>query len=605
LLSSLYKIGQLQKDGSEFADDPKVKLVIGIAFVKKNNRIIFDSVKISEYQEKSLYLYKRDTSGKPGLFLSGTVNQSDIKNIIDTQDKSSKDEIIQDFIKKKIMWFPKGKLINNEILAEFQDVQADLEQIFSVLEANKTKIGKEIISLVQESKPQKYLITLMPPNNGESVFVGTLDNYVAIFNKGALNKKTSNNQKLICSVCNQSKIIEAYIETPLPFYFTDKITFFPNLDDSQRNKGFPLCDKCNSEIQKGWKYIKKSWDFSITSLGGKSGDIRFWLIPHLQDINLLKKLEKDRQNSLFYINELKELFSTVKQITEFETGSSDVNSFLRFSSLFYSMDSHFHMRITDYVQGILPEQLQKLLIVKKIVDEKYPYPQMSQKIKKLDLSFGFPLLVSLFSKSTPQWQEQLIEILENIFTGREVNKSMILRIINEKIYKLWKEQNPNVFFECIKFLLVLEYLIRLENNQLTVEPLSQTALTPQIAQLEKFLSEHSEILHDNNSISTFGTGVAVGILLEVQSERYQKVAPFWSRLNKLDLDLDRIKEYFPQVKSYLAMYGEQDFDTIINYIGANLVSKMDPSKQIHKEQLNFVFSLGMSVGYLIKRNYLK
>jgi len=53
-------------------------------------------------------------------------------------------------------------------------------------------------------------------------------------------------------------------------------------------------------------------------------------------------------------------------------------------------------------------------------------------------------------------------------------------------------------------------------------------------------------LSDNNSIATFGTGVCVGILFEIQTERYQKVAPFWSRLNRLDLDLDRIKEFFPQ-----------------------------------------------------------
>ena len=31
----------------------------------------------------------------------------------------------------------------------------------------------------------------------------------------------------------------------------------------------------------------------------------------------------------------------------------------------------------------------------------------------------------------------------------------------------------------------------------------------------------------------------------------------------------------------------------------------DPTKQIAKEQLNFVFSLGLSLGYLVKRDYLK
>jgi hypothetical protein len=71
------------------------------------------------------------------------------------------------------------------------------------------------------------------------------------------------------------------------------------------------------------------------------------------------------------------------------------------------------------------------------------------------------------------------------------------------------------------------------------------------------------------------------------------------------LDLEKIKEYFPQVKSYLAMYGIQEYDTIINFLGATQISKLDPTKKIAKEQLNFVFSLGLSLGYLIKRSYLK
>ena len=605
MLDSIYKIGLSQNIGSEFAENPKVKLVIGIAFVRKKNKIIYDSVRLSEYQKESLYLYKRDPSGRPGLFLSGSVAQNDVKKIIDSLGKNIESQVIQDFVEKKIMWFAKGKLMKDEILSEFSNVQDDLKEIFSEMASNKEKIGGEIISKIKESKPQKYLITVMPPQNGDSEFIGQINDYVTIFNKGALSKKTSTNQKMICAVCNKSKIIESFTESPLPFYYSDKLTFFPNIDESQRSKGFPLCDKCNMEIQKGWKYIKKSWDFGIPTLGKKSGSIRFWLIPHLNKISLIKRLESDRQNNLFYINKLEDLLTSIKRITEFETGSKDVNLFLRFSSLFYSMDSNGHMRITDYVQGIFPEQLTKLLSIKKIIDKKFPYVTISTKIKNLDLAFGFPLLVYFFEGRSPQWQEQVIEIIENVFTGRQTDKLLVLQVINRKIYESWKTQKPAVFFECLKGLILLEYLIRLENNQVIVPVMSKTALTPQIEQIEKFLSEHSEVLSDSNSVATFGTGVCVGILLEIQTERYHKVAPFWSRLNRLDLDFDRVKEFFPQVKSYLAMYGEQDYDTIINYLGANLVSKLDPTKQIAKEQLNFVFSLGLSLGYLVKRDYLK
>ncbi|MGI0046911.1 MAG: TM1802 family CRISPR-associated protein [Nitrosotalea sp.] len=605
MLDSIYKIGLSQEEGTEFADDPNVKQVIGISFVRKNGTVKYDSVKLSEFQDKSLYLYRKDSSGKPGLFLSGSVAQNDVKNIINSLGGMSEKKIVEDFIEKKIMWFPRGKLIKDKNLSELtQQIRKDLDQIFSELESNKKKIGQAIISIFKESKPQKYLITIKLPHKDDSTFVGQIKECVSLFNKGVLSKKTASEQKMICTVCNKSSVIESFTESPLPFYYADKITFFPNIDDSQRNKGFALCDQCNLEIQKGLRYIKKFLDYRIPSLDKKSGNIRFWLVPHLNDVKWIKKLEREQQNKSLYLNELKDLCSTIKRITKFETGSKDVNSFLRFSSLFYFMDENGRMRITDYVPGIFPEQLQKLLNVKKSVDQKFPYEKISTKIKKLDLIFGFPLIPYFFKDNTPQWEEQVVELLENIFTGRETNKLLVLQVINEKIRESWKSQDSSVFHDCLRGLMLLEYLIRLENNQ-ELEPMSSISITPQIELVEKFLAEHAEVLSDNNSQAAFGTGVCVGILLEVQVERYHKVAPFWSRLNRLDLDLDRVKELFPQVKSYLAMYGVQEHDTIINFIGATQISKLDPSKQIHKEQLNFAFSLGMSVGYLIKRDYLK
>lgn len=605
MLDSLYQIGVSRKDGSDFADDPNTKHVICISFIKKNNKIKFDSVRIDDFKDKSWYLFKRDLSGRPGIFLSGSVAQKEVKKIIDSIGGVSEEKIVQDFIEKKILWFSRGKLIKDEYISQLsKQTQNELAQIFSELELNKDKIGKKIISYFNESKPQKYLITIMPPSGNGSKFVGQIQEYISFFNRGILDKKTSNNQEMICSICNKPKIIESFTESPLPFYYSDKPTFFPNIDESQRNKGFPLCDQCNIEVQKGWKYVKKSFDYRISSLGKNSADIKFWLIPHLNDPKYIKKLAENKSDSLLYIHKIRELFTTIKRITKYETGSSEVNSFLRFSSLFYFMDNNGHMRITDYVQGIFPEQLQKLISVKMFIDEKFPYEKLSTKIKKLNLSFGFPIILYFFENQSPQWKEQVIEILENMFTGRKTDRLLVLRVINKKLNESWKSQNSSVFYECLMGLLLLEYLIRLENNKISKQ-MSSSSITPQIEQVERFISEHSEVLSDNNSEAAFGIGVCVGILLEVQSMRYGKVAPFWSRLNRLDLDLDRIKEFFPQVKSYLAMYDIQEYDTIINFLGATRISKLDPLKPISNEQLNFAFSVGMSVGYLIKRDYLK
>ena len=98
MLDSICKIGRIQNIGSEFADNPKVKLVIGIAFIREKNKIMYDSVRLSEYQKESTYLYKRDLSGRPGLFLSGSVALTDVKKIIDSLGTNTENQIVQDFI---------------------------------------------------------------------------------------------------------------------------------------------------------------------------------------------------------------------------------------------------------------------------------------------------------------------------------------------------------------------------------------------------------------------------------------------------------------------------------------------------------------------------
>ena len=461
MLDSIYRIGKAQKSESVFADNPRVEYVIGILFVKKGNTVKYDKIEISEFQNKSLYLYKRDPSGKPGLFLSGVIQTNDIKSLIKPPIDKSEKEIAQDFTEKKIMWFQKGKLLKHKsnLSLERRD---ELDHILSELALNKNRISHEIILKLKELKPQKYLITIKPPSNGTSTFVGNIREYKLFFEKGALNKNTSNVQKMLCSVCNEQKIIEAFTERPLPFYFADKATYFPHINESQKNKGFPLCDQCYIELQKGWKYIDNSFNYNITLSDTKSAGIKFWLIPHLQKIDQLKKLEKDQQNKSLYLKELRDLLSNIKRITEYDTGSDDIHSFLRFSSLFYGIDDRGNMRVTNYVSGILPKYLYRLFDTKMSIEKKFPYVDLSKRNKKFDLIFGFPILVDFFEDATPQWRDQVVGLLENMFTGKKIDRMLVLQVINNRIFKLWKSQKPqDVFYECLKGLMLMGFFHKL------------------------------------------------------------------------------------------------------------------------------------------------
>jgi hypothetical protein len=77
-----------------------------------------------------------------------------------------------------------------------------------------------------------------------------------------------------------------------------------------------------------------------------------------------------------------------------------------------------------------------------------------------------------------------------------------------------------------------------------------------------------------------------------------------SRLNRLDLETEKMFSLFTEVKSKLAMYGEERFNTIINYLAVNEISRRSNISKISKDNLNLVFSIGLSYGYLLKRGYL-
>jgi CRISPR-associated protein Cas8b/Csh1 subtype I-B len=126
-----------------------------------------------------------------------------------------------------------------------------------------------------------------------------------------------------------------------------------------------------------------------------------------------------------------------------------------------------------------------------------------------------------------------------------------------------------------------------------------------IQHIQNFMESHSNILINGNTRAIFAIGVCVGILMQVQEEKYNKTAPFWNRLNRLDMDLQRVIELMPDVKSKLAMYNERKHDTVINYLEAYEVSRIEKSSFISKDCLNLIFSIGLAYGYLLSRGYLK
>jgi CRISPR-associated protein Cas8b/Csh1 subtype I-B len=655
LLDALYRLGSAQDDRtshgsiSSLITTVNAKYIVGIIFQSKNGRIRYRTSELFEFQNPLWYLFKRDFSGRPGLFLTGNISGQDINKI---KGKDFNYSEVQKFIKDKILWFSRGKLVNDKPLFNTltEEKRNELLDIFREFELKGQKIANDVLALLTKDRPERTLLTIMfmstNSKNAKPTFVGQIKEYREIFKRASLSKRftISNdlNDKITCTTCNTKKTIETFIEKPLPFFIADKPMFFPDADPTQSRKGFPLCDECYLQLQKAIQFISENLDYRIPALGSARSELNFWLIPHLNDQQLVINFKKDLRNKNLYLNSLRDLCMTIRSISKHDSHRrANLQSFLRFSALFYAFDAHAIMRVSNYIQGIYPAQLERLLEVKDVLDQRYPFPIISEKLGQ-SLLFGFPILVMFYKELMPQWQNQLITVLERMLTGQKISLKEVIQNINTKIRESTLKSLDLVGLSRVTFLglVLLEYIMEFdsyekdksnsnleyqqqlskdgqnqlqhkqdhENNQNTSK---DTAVTKTIDLIQRFIEEHRRLLTDDISRATFAVGICVGILLEVQELRYKKTAPFWNRLNRLDLDFRRIIELFPEVKNKLAIYNERSYDTIINYLAAyeiskiNTVSTMSDMVPISKEMLNLIFSVGLSVGSMLKRGYLR
>ena len=624
MLDSFYQLGKTQTNNISLFVPPisSIKHVIGIIFrIEKNKQVTYDSVNLYEFVNNKLYLWKRDLSGRPGLFLTGNIPYEDIKKIktIYQKSKDLNNEIIQKFIEKKILWFPHGKIVTNKKIIENldDDIKNEIFGILAELKKNNSKIAINVLNILTKDEPEKVLLTIMIKKNNKSrpLFIGEIKSYVKLFKEGVLSKKSDLLIETHCCICNKKKPIGSFVETPIPFFFGDKPMYFPSADPRQKYKSFPLCDDCFLEIQKGIFFIQEKLNFRIPSINSNRRNLNFWLIPHLNQSDLLIGFKNDLKNKNLYLNLLKDLCSTLKTISKWDSHDSEsMEAFLRFSSLFYNIDDNAHMRVLSYIQGIYPSRLQELFEYKEKIENMYPFPSLSQKIN--DIVIGFPIFIFFYEGITPQWENTIISLLEKMFKGDHIDVDEIINTLLCKIRDLYNDtkKTKNFNFDYLsktifQGLMLLEYIISLnkeKSNMVDSKNDQSNPIIKEIENIQKFISTHNNILTGSSERAIFGIGICTGILLEIQSKKYGKTAPFWNRINRFDLDIERIVSIFNDVKSKLVMYNEHSYDTIINYLGVNEISLLDfsSSQNISREKINFIFSIGLSYGYMVKRGYL-
>jgi CRISPR-associated protein TM1802 (cas_TM1802) len=340
-------------------------------------------------KNQTKYLFRR-SSGRPerGIFLSCEISRAEIHKVRASVKSKNKDKYLQKFIKNKVLWFPDGQLVKNKALFKTlsKNKKDELSGMLNEFRNNNKKIAADAIKNVIKINPDDgaallAVVIRTDSDSKETKHIGEIDEYSNFFKKGILLKKHKTLYDATCLTCNNKKQVQTFAERPLPYYYTDNYLYFPDGQLLSTRKGFPLCDDCYLQLQKGIRFIKDNLDYSISQLGSDRSELNFWLIPHLHDPGILLVFNDELENNKdLYLKGLRKLCSTLQTISDIdESDTKNIDSFLRFSSLFYTLE-RYYMRVTQYTPGIYPTQLQRLIRTKEEIDKRYlmrNYPSYS------------------------------------------------------------------------------------------------------------------------------------------------------------------------------------------------------------------------------------
>jgi CRISPR-associated protein Cas8b/Csh1 subtype I-B len=193
----------------------------------------------------------------------------------------------------------------------------------------------------------------------------------------------------------------------------------------------------------------------------------------------------------------------------------------------------------------------------------------------------------------------------SIFLDTTLDADFVYAFLISKIRETANEnRTPESLKDIVlKALAAIDYLLLLDLFELPVGDTSYMSIQTNVRQadeVKKFLDAHSKLLSNGTMRAVCAVGISVGILLEVQRKRPGNSMPFWGRLNRLELTLEKVQSLFPQVITKLQQYNERNYDQLITFLGSEEVSKIDPrADDLPNDLVNLVFAVGLTEGHMI------
>jgi CRISPR-associated Csh1 family protein len=579
----------------------------------------YTGAQLEENKGAERYLYGKSPHW-PGLFVTGRLSQMDIQTVkqaikIQTDRTATEKalrkakEAIIDFKEKKICWIPKGTIINDEALTSklSQPWRNALLSIGKAVNNEIDRMTEDILRKIEDFSPKKgesseLLLTFKLKIDSDEFYVGDIDEYVSIFRLAVIRSRgkgaKKNNKAVACTICNKVDCTGVFEHPPLPFFTIDKQNFIPSGDPLLGFKVFPLCPDCYMKLRCGQAYVEQNLNFIIPNSKGKGAPIKFWLIPVLNNQFLQEYLTNINHDGL-YLKNLRTICEKMDFISRLDTDSNEFEAFLSYTAVFYTVDTQGHMRLISSEQGIFPKRLRQILEAKTQVDSIYPFAR--EKIR-----FGFPVLRDFIERPKSEgWYSEFATLMGSIFLDTTLDADFVYAFLISKIRETANEnRTPESLKDIVlKALAAIDYLLLLDLFELPVGDTSYMSIQTNVRQadeVKKFLDAHSKLLSNGTMRAVCAVGISVGILLEVQRKRPGNSMPFWGRLNRLELTLEKVQSLFPQVITKLQQYNERNYDQLITFLGSEEVSKIDPrADDLPNDLVNLVFAVGLTEGHMI------
>ncbi|WP_022670960.1 TIGR02556 family CRISPR-associated protein [Hippea alviniae] len=590
MIEAVYRIGKILPQSDfleEFIDDigdnykNVFKIVVDVSNPEKPAYLQID---FEEYdQSKKLkYFYKRGSANGPDKTPTSKIT---------TIDKTFKNKIKNVFSKfleekKKSLSNSEKNLINNIqklVGKKIETIKNDLIDF-----ADKNGLLKD-----KDSFKEPSVITFVFQKDDKVHYVGDLDIFVNPFKNNeneaykSFYKKSGTESRAkgkYCYICNkEAEEVWGFVNT-FNFYTADKESYIAGgFDASNMWKNYPVCSECAKILERGKKYIEENLSCNFCGFN-------YYLIPQLvfDDDSMLQNTLKTLKNYVDFSLQEKKSTKTKRTEEYLLRQFSKLSNQINLNFLFYEKQNAA-FKILLFLREIAPSRLKFLIDKKDEVDNKERkfniFEPITTKKDTIYFNFSFSFIREFFpnSKMKGKFDKYFLQILNNIFIGKNISFDFLLSRFMERIRKEFLNDNwiePTVL-KSYKITLFLEEINLLERRRKTMKNYGNN--------FEDFFKENP-IFDDETKKALFLEGILAQKLLKIQYNE-RSATPFRSRLNGLKIDEKTAKRLLPEMINKLEEYGKNYYRKLEETLGEYLI-KSDFS-HYSVDELSYYFTLGM------------